>query len=206
MKTIFLLFFSLMCSQLNAQEQPKRNEFRGEFTLGLRSTSSFFDNTYTGLPGLGTGGGFKIRLGNRINTDWFADYIVGATSYVKRTDSHIGWSVLYYPFNYQNKGLKPFISAGHCFDYTRNSDLTDFSNFANRWSSAIQGGVGFHYYFTEKLDVVLQAQYMMHIGTHLETEIVNSQVVFSEEKGTLEEGHLLVTVGINFTLGKLWGK
>ena len=131
MKTIFLLFFSLLCSQLDAQEQLTRNEFRGEFPLGIRFAISFFDNTYTGLPGLGTGGGFKIRLGNRINTDWFAGYIVGAATYIKRTDSHIGWSVVYYPFNYQNKGLKPFISAGHCFDYTRNSDVADFSNFAN---------------------------------------------------------------------------
>ena len=47
---------------------------------------------------------------------------------------------------------------------------------------------------------------MMHLGTHLETDIVNSQVTFRKEKGTLEEGHLLITLGMNFTLGKLWGK
>lgn len=208
MKNIqFLLcFLMLPYGYSQAQEVSTKEKGAGEFSLGLRTTSSFFDNTNTGLPGLGTGGSFKIRLGNRVNTDWFADYISTSTTYIKRNDTHIGWSVLFYPFNYENKGFKPFVGAGHCFDYSKFVDIKDFDHSANRWSSAVQGGVGTHYFFTERFDMVLQAQYMMHLGTHLETDIVNSQVTFRKEKGTLEEGHLLITLGMNFTLGKLWGK
>ena len=205
MRQIIPIICCLLFSSVYAQEKS-RDEYAGEFSLGLRSTTSFFDNTNNGKPGVGTGGDFRIRLANRINTDWFADYILSTNDYLKRNDFHIGWSVMYYPFNYQNKGFKPYILAGHCFDYSQYVDLNDFSHNANRWSSAVQGGIGTHYYFTERFDLILQAQYMMHLGTHLEYEVVNSQVQFVKEKGAFPEGHLLITLGFNYKIGKLWGR
>ena len=44
----------------------------GQFSLGVRSTFSLFDHDGAGL---GTGGQFRIRLDDRVNTDWFADFI-----------------------------------------------------------------------------------------------------------------------------------
>ncbi len=203
MRSTISILLCFLCFYGKTQEKEK---YAGEFTLGIRSTSSFFDNTNNGRPGLGTGGNFRIRLADRVNTDWFADYILSTTDYLKRADAHIGWSVLFYPFNFQNKGFKPYVLAGHCFDYSQYIDLQDYTHKADRWSSAIQGGIGTHYYFTPRFDITLQAQYMMHLGTHLEYEVVNSHVNFIKEKGTLPEGHLLITVGFNYTLGKLWGR
>ena len=206
MRYIALIYCCFQILIPYAQEEVSKNKSAGDFTLGLRSTTSFFDNTNTGLPGIGTGGDFRIRLSDRVNTDWFADYILSTTETLKRNDFHIGWSVLFYPFNFQNKGFKPYILAGHCFDYSEYVDLKNFNHNANRWSSAVQGGIGTHYYFTPRFDMIFQAQYMMHLGTHLESEVVNSQVEFIKEKGALSEGHLLITVGFNYKIGKLWGR
>ena len=54
--------------------------------------------------------------------------------------------------------------------------------------------------------MTLQAQYMMHLGTHLHSEVHDGALEFHTENGALSEGHLLVTVGFNYTLGKLWGR
>lgn len=206
MKNIIPFICCLLSFIGNSQEKIATENYSGEFSLGLRSTTSFFDNTNNGKPGIGTGGNFRIRLNNRVNTDWFSDYIMSTTDHLKRNDFHIGWSVMFYPFNFQNKGFKPYFLAGHCFDYTQLKDINNFQRKADRWSSAIQGGIGTHYYFTECFDMTFQAQYMMHLGTHLDSEIVNSQVEFKTENGALSEGHLLITLGFNYTIGKLWGR
>ena len=206
MNYLVLLFCCMVLLFSNAQDDIKRLNGAGDFSLGIRSTTSFFDNTNSVLPGIGTGGDFRIRLSDRVNTDWFADYIMSTTNYLKRNDFHIGWSVMFYPFNYANKGFKPYVLAGHCFDYSQFIDLKNFNHSDERWSSAIQGGLGTHYYFTDRFDMIFQAQYMMHLGTHLESEVVNSEIQFKSEKGALSEGHLLITLGFNYKIGKLWGQ
>jgi hypothetical protein len=200
-----MLMFLLSFGNLIIGQEIKKKE-GGDFTLGLRSTTSFFDNTNNGKPGIGTGGDFRIKLSKRVNTDWFADYILSTTDFLNRNDFHIGWSVLYYPFKTEDHGFKPYVLAGHCFDYSQLVELNNFKNKADRWSSAIQGGIGTHYFFTERFDMIFQAQYMMHLGTHLEAEIHDSEVDFHTDKGTLEEGHLLITIGFNYKIGKLWGR
>lgn len=205
MRQIILLICCFFFLFVNGQEKY-RDEYAGEFTLGLRSTTSFFDNTNNGKPGIGTGGDFRIRLSNRVNTDWFADYIMSTNDYIKRNDFHIGWSVMFYPLNYHNKGFKPYVVAGHCFDYSEFFDLGDFNNKTDRWSSAVQGGFGTHYFFTERFDMILQAQYMMHLGTHLHSDVHDGELEFHTENGALSEGHLLVTVGFNYKIGRLWGR
>ncbi len=206
MRCINFIFCCLIFLSSNAQEELSKNKSAGDFSLGLRSTSSNFENTNSSIPGIGTGGDFRIRLSDRVNTDWFADYIMSTTDRLKRNDFHIGWSVLFYPFNFQNRGFKPYVLAGHCFDYSEFVDLKNFNHNANRWSSAIQGGFGTHYYFTSRFDMIFQAQYMMHLGTHLEAEVINNYIEFSKGKGALSEGHLLITVGFNYKIGKLWGR
>ena len=86
----------------NLSENPS-----GTFSLGVRNTFSTF------------GGQFRVQLSNRINTEWFADFInEDIDGLATRNDYHIGWSVMIYPFNTQTK-VVPYLLAGHCFDYTK---------------------------------------------------------------------------------------
>lgn len=114
----------------------------GMFSLGVRTTHNSFSHDGNGI---GTGGHFRIQLSERINTEWFADYISAGDELIRSNYVHIGWSVIYYPFHiiripkffqrtpralemreapyanlrYSKYALQPFVSAGHCFDYNK---------------------------------------------------------------------------------------
>ena len=191
-----------------AQEKQKIDNESGYFQLGIRNTLSAFSDD--GANGFGYGGQFRIRVTNRINTDWYADYIttdIGGLA--RRMDGHIGWSVLGYPFNYQTTQgkLTPYILAGHCFDYTKISkNNSDF--YKDKWSSAVQIGLGSHYNITDRMDVSLTAQYMMHIGYDVHSEIFEidgrKDVLIEKTKTSGVEGHLLVNLSLNVRLFDMW--
>lgn len=177
----------------------------GLFSIGLRSTLSAFNGHEDESVGNGIGGQFRLQFANRINSDWFFDYITSDIGdYAKRTDYHIGWSVLYYFTDQPYPKLKPYILAGHCFDYTKFTDNTNASEAMERWSSAVQGGAGLHWNLTHKLDLSFVAQYMLHLGNEIHAEREDGIVSFHEEKGASLEGHMLFHVGINYKLGQLW--
>ena len=95
-----ILFSALFITSLKAYSQSENDSLSkskgGWFSLGGRSTISLFDHDGAGL---GTGGQFRIQLNNRVNTDWFADYInINNSEDIRSTYYHIGWSVIYYPF------------------------------------------------------------------------------------------------------------
>ncbi|HEY1040891.1 MAG TPA: hypothetical protein VGF30_15860, partial [Bacteroidia bacterium] len=101
-----MVFLIVLTIDLGAQTES------GQFSLGVRNTTSLF--TDAGSPGTGFGGQFRIRMGKRVNTDWFADYLttdLDGLGY--RRDGHIGWSVLFYlgkdPL--RPKKLSPFVAA-----------------------------------------------------------------------------------------------
>ncbi len=209
MKKIILCFLLIPLIS-TAQEKEKIDNESGYFYLGVRNTISAFsdDNAY----GFGYGGQFRIRVTNRINTDWYADYIttdIGGLA--RRVDGHIGWSVLAYPFNYQLiKGkLTPYILAGHCFDYTKVSK-NNSTFFKDKWSSAVQVGLGAHYNFTDRMDVSLTAQYMMHLGYDVHSEIFEidgqKDVLITKNKVSGVDGHLLINISINVRLFDMWGQ
>lgn len=79
----------------------------------------------------------------------------------------------------------------------------DLSNFAERWSSAVQGGIGTQIKLSERLDFSLTGPYMMHLGNHLHPEFSGNQVFFHTEKGANLEGHLLTTLSINYKIGTM---
>lgn len=191
---------------------PAADTYAGEFQLGLRSTASLFGSD--GYFGSGVGGQFRIGLGSRINTEWFADLITSNLGNAgRRTDGHIGWSVMFYLKKERTMGFNPYILAGHCFDYTK---ITAFSSpYSNleeesgeRWSSAVQMGAGTHYRLTPRFDVSLSAQYMLHLGNdihaHVETDSYPTLEI-EEHEGAGLEGHLLVTFSVNYKIGDLWG-
>lgn len=201
-----LILLGLMVTSLSfAQPLKIRNTQGGLFSLGVRTTLSTFNHGEFGNTGFGLGGQYRIQLANKINTDWFFDYITGDIgNFAHRTDYHIGWSVLFYPMKNLTPKVRPYILAGHCFDYTRLVDNSDRSNFTERWSSAIQGGIGAHFNVSERLDLSLVSQYMIHMGSDVHADLHGGHVEFHEEKGASLEGHLLFHLGINYKIGDLW--
>lgn len=220
--SLFLLLFGI-APKINASEgdstagkvlrvMPAPDTYAGEFQLGLRSTASLFGSD--GYFGSGVGGQFRIGVGTRVNTEWFADLITSNLGDAgRRTDGHIGWSVLFYLKKERTMGFNPYVLAGHCFDYTKITAFSSpYSNLeeesAERWSSAVQMGAGTHYRLTPRFDVSLSAQYMLHLGNdihaHVETDSYPTLEI-EEHDGAGLEGHLLVTFSVNYKMGNLWG-
>lgn len=226
MKKIFLAFCIVTLSVVEgavsafAQSDSLSKNESGKLQLGVRNTVSAFSDD--GANGMGVGAQFRLKFGSRLNSDWFFDYIttdIGGLA--KRTDYHIGWSVLYYPFNNEIKKGKftPYILAGHCFDYTQvernalsNTTLIlPAPNEADRFSSAVQAGLGTHYNLADNFDVSLTAQYMIHLGNDIHTsiqtdEISNQEYVLIEEGDLGLEGHLLINLSLNVYIADLWNK
>ncbi|MFM2018249.1 MAG: hypothetical protein RL007_1905 [Bacteroidota bacterium] len=186
----------------------------GQFSLGVRTTTSLFSNE-SGI-GTGFGGQFRLRFFELLNSEWFADYITSdvGNGIGNRTDYHIGWSVMFYPgFAYyqgQKGKLQPYFLAGHCFDYTyvEGNDFRE-NNSMSRWSSAIQGGLGVHYPFHDRIDVSLSAQYMYHLGTEIHPNVRYNAagtpfLAFEEEEKTGLEGHVLISCSMNVRIADLW--
>ncbi|MFN4233417.1 MAG: hypothetical protein ACK4IK_01280 [Bacteroidia bacterium] len=210
-----IILFLFMCITFSgfAQMKIKGNE-GGILSLGVRSTASTFSDA--GANGTGFGGQFRLRIGKRLNTEWFADYINNdIRGIAKRTDAHIGWSVMFYPFNAPvEKGkFVPFLLGGHCFDYTRLKEndkplqgLTGSS--VERWSSAVQAGLGVHYLVSDRIDLTLSTQYMSHLGNDIHADVHKhgdvNEIHFSHNHGGSLEGHLLFTLSVNFNLVDLW--
>src|ERR1051325_5871643 len=169
MKKVFLLVVMLSSLILGvveasfSQNAPDLTKESGKLMLGMRAVLSAFSDD--GAMGRGTGGQFRIKFGSRLNSDWYLDYITtDIAGLAKRTDYHIGWSVLYYPLNNQIKKGKitPYILAGHCFDWTdvkKNGGIYTVSNMPQkRFASAVQSGLGVHYNLSDNFDVSLTAQ------------------------------------------------
>lgn len=153
----------------------------------------------------GTGGQFRIRLLESLNTEWFADYITAdIASLGYRQDAHIGWSVLFYPFvnPYNVGGLTPFLAAGHCFDYTRIARYSDNTG-TSRLSSAVPAGVGSHFHVDERFNLSLAVQYMLHLGSDIHTKASAGQLLIQKQDHAFE-GHLLFTFSLNYRVGNLW--
>ena len=174
-------------------------------SVGGRSTLSTFSDEGSGV---GTGGQFRIQLNNKVNTDWFADYIVVSSSKnLRSTFYHIGWSVLFYPFDkmkFPANKLQPFILAGHCFDYNEKTIISNPDVTKNRWGSAVQAGVGTHFNLSSRFDLTLKTQYMIHFTKELVVEQSGNVYSIEERKGSALEGHLLTTVSVNYKLFRLW--
>lgn len=211
-KYIIPLFMFFLAFSLNAQEKDKPVIIeKGQFDLGLRTTTSLFG--HDNIPGLGVGGQMRWQILDYINTEWFADWItIDLNGAGVRNNAHIGWSVLFYP--YRKGRVIPYFIAGHCFDYAKVIPLsTPFedrsSEIISRWSSAVQGGVGMHYQLTDRFDISLNAQYMLHLGKHLDYELEETLDGYHlhtghNDDGAGTEGHLLITASLNYRIADLW--
>ena len=205
MRKFIVISIFFVSSLVNAQDIQLKNNQGGLLSLGVRSTISAFNDSKTNNFGKGIGGQFRMQLSERVNTDWFFDYLTSDIgSVAHRTDYHIGWSVLFYPYLKENQLIKPYIVAGHCFDYSYMAENSDKNNSDERWSSAVQAGIGTHINLSKRMDLSLTSQYMIHLGNHIDPVISSSSIVFQNEGGISLEGHLLLTVGLNYKLIDLW--
>lgn len=207
-----ILFFSILSSAYLFAQDETKNNYGGEFQLGVRSTMSVFG--HDAQPGYGTGGQFRLRFGKYINTEWFADYITtNLDGLGKRNDAHIGWSVMFYPYDSYDKVFQPYFLAGHCFDYTSVRSYYYVPTYDSRWSSAVQMGLGTSFNL-EIINISLGTQYMMHLGREIQYEKLQSvegetylQVGDGHNHSygnTALEGHLFLTLSINAKIADLW--
>ncbi len=195
-----MLFVSI--TSFARDKSKERDAGSGNFSLGTRNTISMFSDD--AATGIGIGGQARFQFNDRLNSEWYADYIPSQTSTTHRDDYHIGWSVMYYPGRnvHFDHVLQPYLIAGHCFDYSVVSEVGNKHNNADRFSSATQAGIGTHFNISKRFDCSLSAQYMLHFGKEIETEI-------SSENGTVDihrsefvkpDGHFLLTLSFNYKL------
>ena len=197
----FILTLAGICLSLviTAQQADEKNGLPGTFSLGTRNTFSSFNDDES--FGKGIGGQFRLQISNRLNSEWYFDYITsrnGELTY--RNDYHIGWSILYYPGKTADfsKLLQPYIIIGHCFDYTKVASQKDPENFAGRLSMATQAGIGNHFNITQKLDCSISGQYMFHLGKEIQTITTGNEVIFEKKPFSHLHGHLLLTISFNY--------
>jgi len=185
----------------------------GETSFGVRSTTSFFSSSGN-YVGIGAGWQIRFRLSEGLNSEWFSDWIVTDIGGLgSRIDAHIGESMIIYPGKQIMKPgrFTPFVLGGFCGDYTQIKSNTYFSDETlayekrakERWSFATQLGLGTHYNFTEKFDLSFNAQYVLHFGSDIHSEIETNRLgeeflhIHKEEGGGLE-GHFFFTISANF--------
>lgn len=191
----------------HGQDRSTWQDTPGVISLGVRTSGSFFNGGDGANTSTGAGGQFRIRISDRVNTDWFYDYFTGHVGgYAKRTDQHIGWSVLFYLQDPTVKArvLQPYILAGHCFDGTFQAANNDPTNRSERWSSAVQAGAGTHLHLSPRADLSLVGQYMIHLGSDVHAHQHGDGEVVFEQHGAGLEGHLLLHLSINYKLFRAW--
>jgi Outer membrane protein beta-barrel domain len=205
-KLIALALVVALSANACAQAERKiRDKSSGNFSLGTRNTLSLFNDDVA--LGKGVGGQFRLQVNDRINTEWYLDYITSHKStYTFRNDYHIGWSVMYYmgrqvQFSHL---LQPYFIVGHCFDYTEIAEQANKQNKAHFTSMATQVGMGTHINITPRLDCSLSGQYMLHFGKEIETAVVSDTVVISKSEFSHPDGHLLFTLSFNYKWADLW--
>lgn len=200
---------SLVPVSAQAGEQSLfRQEGSGWFSLGTRNTISLFNDLEDESVGVGIGGQFRLQLGNRLNSEWYFDYLTSeAAGFAQRNDYHIGWSVLYYLGKTVDfyRPLQPYLILGHCFDYTDVFEKGNRGNQADRLSMATQAGIGTHLNITRALDVSLSGQYMLHFGKEVVAGKLEGRNYIGLEDHTHAGGHLLFTVSANYKFARLWG-
>ncbi|PLW95157.1 MAG: hypothetical protein C0592_00700 [Marinilabiliales bacterium] len=201
MRVIVIIAFLL--PYISGFSQSDTTSAAGTLSFGVRSSWGLVYEGDWQRMAFGSGAQFRLQFSDKVNSDWFLDYLHGdLEDYGKRTDIHIGWSVLYYPLN--KKGfVQPYILAGHCFEFLTISENMNAVNKVQRTSASIQAGAGMHFHLSPRFDLSLETQYMMHFGPDIET-VSLLPVEFVKEEGLALQDHLLFHFSINYSVADLW--
>jgi len=214
-----LLLVLLPALQLSAQVSARSGRFLdkvfyekqgGMVSLGVRSTVSLFNHGDPKEIGTGVGGHFRIQVVDRVNTEFYADVLpANIHNKAQRMDYHIGWSVMYYLINTHGfkRKFTPYVVTGHCFDWTHIKINGPEGESRTKFSSAIQAGIGCSYNVTPRFDISLTTQYMFHLGKELHAEEQpDGHIALEEHKNAGWEGHLLLSISVNYKIFKLWNR
>ena len=191
-------------------DAPEPSMIKGRLGVGVRSTMNIFSGY---RPGIGAGGHWKLGFSDRVNTEWFLDYITSEddkSGY--RKDYHIGWAV---QFNLLNNGLangkiNPYVMGGQCFDLTQVGTTGETPMESPKvFSAAVQAGVGVSTFIASDFEVNLQGHYMMHLGkdVHLDYETDghgHDHASISVDNHPGLEGHFLTTISGTWYFVRLW--
>lgn len=175
------------------------------FSIGSRNTVSMFNDD--NAIGKGIGAQFRLRLGKKLSSEWYADYIASKNEGLTyRNDYHIGWSLMFYMGHnfYDDRLLQPYFIVGHCFDKSVVGEQRNKENNAERLSMATQAGLGAHININPRFDCSLSAQYMLHFGKEISVTDYGDELVIEREGFTSADGHLLFTISFNYKLFHLW--
>lgn len=179
----------------------------GTFSLGARNTMNIFFES-PDMIGQGAGGSFRIQIGERLNTEWFADYVSSKLyQRAERIDKHIGWNVMYYLLDTKSfqRSFTPFLAAGHCFDYTgiRLNGLDQPT--IGKWTSAVQMSLGTHCNINQRFDITLSSLYDLHLGREVEVELTpENKVDIESHRNAGWEGHVMLILSVNYKIAQLW--
>lgn len=205
MKTLVLIVAVVFILPIQAQELHIRNNRAGLISFGVRSSLGLVNDGVWQKTAFGTGAECRLQFSDRINTEWFADHLkADLADYAWRADTHIGWSVMYYLRKKPDPIVQPFLLAGHCFEYLKFTDNVNPSNFAERWSASVQGGIGTQINISQRFDVSLVAQYMMHIGTKITASHAENVTTFTKSSGLGIQDHILIHISLNYKIADLW--
>ncbi|CAN5507270.1 hypothetical protein BH11BAC1_BH11BAC1_16560 [soil metagenome] len=201
-----LLFVSV--TALAGETKKGRDQGAGNFSIGTRNTVSMFNDD--AAVGLGIGGQSRFQFTDKLNSEWYADYIPSQTKTTHRDDYHIGWSLMYYVGKnvHFDHFLQPYLIAGHCFDYSVVSQVGNRKNNADRFSSATQAGLGTHFNISKRFDCSLSAQYMLHFGHEIETDpgatTSDDRIDIHRSEFVKPDGHFLMTISFNYKFVNLY--
>lgn len=205
MKTIMVLALVFFIIPVKSQDLNLKKNRGGIISLGGRNSIGIVNDGKWRKPGFGTGGHFRLQFSDRVNSEWFIEYLTANISdYAWKADTHIGWSVLYYLTNKPEAVIQPYLLAGHCFEHLKYTDNFNSKNFAERWSASLQGGVGTHFNITRRFDISLVAHYMIHLGTKIFTSNVEKTTTFTKKKGAGIHDHILLNISLNYKIADLW--
>ena len=211
-----VLIFTLPQTLLLAQEKSNSTLDPVDYlSIGARNCFSSFFSGKRAFVGTGAGGQFGYRIAKNFNSHYFADWIVSnVANLAQRFDFHSGFSmmpeVISAPAGKNHISLFPL--AGICIDYTKLSVTTGKTKaqsprFVERYSFACQIGFGATLPVSNRLDISLEAHYMLHIGTCVGINLLDNnevQLLQMQPGGNVcLEGHYVLALSMDFKLFKL---
>jgi hypothetical protein len=210
---LFLLLFitDLLTAQTNKDSVPDQT---GYLSMGARNSVGIFTSNGKYFVGTGAGGQFALRIAKNFNSHWFADWIVSnIENKAQRYDFHSGFSMMPEVFSPRvgKTHIALFPLGGICIDYTKFSittgnNYTNGPTFLERYSFAVQAGLGLTVPVSKRLDFSFETHYMFHIGTDVEINIDGDNVELIKKTGTNMEGHLFFAISMDYKLFRLWRK
>ena len=212
LKLYLALVLILSCAAPAAAQQKKRSERSGYFSITQRTSMSMWGLNEWALTGLGKGTAFRIQFSDRLNSEWYGDFI--KTQYkgkAFRSDRHLTNSIMFYlrKPDTSNYKFQPFISASmFCLDFTHVESIYPGGESLERFSFSQQFGIGSHFFLTERADISIYAQYYNHLGNDIHIdEHPDGSIHIREQKGRISlEGHVFLVFSAGYRIGDIWGK